>query len=133
MWSALSRHQNFALLVLRVVLGGMFIMHGFPKIIGGPEKWQKIGSAMDYAGVHSLYGFFGFMAAFSEFFGGIAVVLGVMFRPAALLMATTMTVAALMHLGKGDGVLGAAHAIEVGAVFFALVFIGPGALSLDKK
>ena len=49
--------------------------------------------------------------------GGIAVVLGVMFRPAALLMATTMTVAALMHLGKGDGVLGAAHAIEVGAVF----------------
>jgi putative oxidoreductase len=133
MWSSLSKYQNFALLVLRVGVGGMFILHGFPKIIGGPDKWRKIGSAMDYVGIHSLHGFFGFMAAFSEFFGGIALVLGLLFRPAALLMACTMAVASAMHLGKGDGILGASHAIELGLVFFALLFIGPGAHSIDKR
>ena len=133
MWSSLSKYQNFALLVMRLGLGGMFIMHGFPKIIGGMEKWQKLGSAMDYLGLHSFHTAFGFAAAFSEFFGGIALVLGLFFRPAALLMTFTMIVAAMMHLGKGDGIIGAAHAIEAGVVFFALIFIGPGAHSIDKR
>lgn len=133
MWSGLGKYQNFALLLMRVGLGAMFILHGFPKIIGGPEKWQKLGTAVDYMGVHSWYGVFGFLAAFSEFFGGIALVLGVAFRPAMLLMAGTMAVATSMHLGKGDGVLGAAHAIEMCVTFAALFFIGPGAHSIDKR
>jgi putative oxidoreductase len=133
MWSSLSKYQNFALLVMRLGLGGMFIVHGFPKIIGGPDKWQKLGDAMDYVGVHSAHGFFGFLAAFSEFFGGIALLLGAFFRPAMLLMAATMGVAVAMHMGKGDGVIGASHAIEAGVVFFALLFIGPGAHSVDKR
>lgn len=133
MWSGLARYQNIALLVLRLGLGAMFVLHGFPKLIGGPDKWAKIGSAIDYVGMHSGHTFFGFMAAFSEFFGGIALIVGVLFRPAMLLLASTMAVATAMHLGKGDGVLGAAHAIEVGFVFFALLFIGPGAHSIDKR
>jgi putative oxidoreductase len=133
MWSSLSKYQNFALLIMRVGMGGMFIMHGFPKIIGGMDKWEKLGSAMNYLGVHQFHTAFGFAAAFSEFFGGMALVLGLFFRPAALLMASTMIVAVTMHLGKGEGLIGASHAIEAGVVFLALVFIGPGAHSVDKS
>jgi putative oxidoreductase len=38
-----------------------------------------------------------------------------------------------MHLSKGDGLSVASHAIENGIVFFSLIFIGPGRLSLDEK
>jgi putative oxidoreductase len=43
-----------------------------------------------------------------------------------------MGVAANMHLGKGEGILAASHAIELGILFFSLLFIGPGRYSVDK-
>ena len=48
-------------------------------------------------------------------------------------MLLTMTVAAAMHLGKGDGLKGASHAIEAGVVFLSLILIGPGTYSIDEK
>ena len=44
-----------------------------------------------------------------------------------------MLMATLFHLGRGDGLKGAAHAIEVGIVFLSLILIGPGKYSLDEK
>ncbi len=44
-----------------------------------------------------------------------------------------MIIAALVHFGKGDGLSGASHAIELGIVCFGLIFIGPGKYSIDKK
>jgi len=77
---------------------------------------------------------FGFVAAFSEFFGGVAMIVGFAFRPAMMLLTITMTVAACMHLGKGEGVLGASHALENALFFFALLFNRSGALTaFDKK
>ena len=43
-----------------------------------------------------------------------------------------MGVAASMHLGKGEGLLAASHAIELGILFFSLLFIGPGRYSVDR-
>jgi putative oxidoreductase len=71
-------------------------------------------------------------AALSEFAGGLCLILGLFFRPACLLLAITMGVAANMHLGKGEGILAASHAIELGILFFSLLFIGPGRYSVDK-
>jgi putative oxidoreductase len=111
----------------------MFMFHGAPKMFGGPEKWHMLGTAMGNFGIDFLPGFWGFMAAFSEFFGGILLILGLFFRPACLLMAITMIVAAGHHLGRGDGLMGASHAIESGIVLLSLILIGPGKISLDKK
>jgi putative oxidoreductase len=44
-----------------------------------------------------------------------------------------MAVAATMHLGRGDGLKGAAHAIELGIVFVGLLVIGAGRYSVDKS
>jgi putative oxidoreductase len=38
-----------------------------------------------------------------------------------------------MHFGVGDGLKGAAHAIEDAVMFAGLFFIGPGKYSVDKK
>ncbi len=76
--------------------------------------------------------FWGFMASFSEFIGGICIILGLFFRPVCILLTITMTIAAYGHLSRGDGLRGAAHAIEDGIVFLSLIFIGPGKYSLDE-
>lgn len=129
----LSKYRDVGLLVLRIGIGTMFLYHGAPKIFGGPEKWGKVGMAMASVGLHFFPVFWGFMAAFSEFFGGICIILGLFFRPACILLAITMTIAASMHLNRGDGLAVASHAIEDGIVFLSLILIGPGKYSFDKK
>ncbi len=128
----LSKYSDFGLLIIRVGLGGMFMFHGMPKITGGPDKWVKIGSAIKYVGIDFFPVFWGFMAAFSEFFGGIFLILGLYFRPVCILLTITMAVAANMHLTKGEGLLRASHAIENCIVFLSLIFVGPGKYSIDK-
>lgn len=129
----LNKYRDFGLLILRIGLGSMFMLHGAPKILGGPEKWEKIGMAMSSLGIEFIPVFWGFMAAFSEFIGGICIIFGIFFTPACILLGITMAVAVNMHLSRGDGFQTASHAIESGIVFLSLIFIGPGKYSLDEK
>ena len=129
----LNRYRELGLLILRAGLGVMFILHGWPKIRGGPEMWTGLGGAMANIGVTWQPVVWGFMAALAEFGGGICLLLGFATRPAALLMAFTMSMAALHHLKAGDGIMTASHAIECGTTFLAIILLGPGKYSLDKK
>jgi putative oxidoreductase len=128
----MGKYRELGLLLLRLGIGGMFLYHGWPKLLGGPQKWAQLGTAMRYAGVHAVPTFWGLAAALSEFGGGICLILGFCFRPACLLLAVTMGVAANMHLGKGEGLLAASHAIELGFLFLGLLLIGPGRYSVDR-
>jgi putative oxidoreductase len=128
-----SRFREFGLLAMRVGLGVMFVVHGSGKMFGGPEAWGQIGLAMGNLGIHFAPIFWGFMAAFSEFAGGILFILGFLFRPAALLLTFTMVVASTMHLSQGDPFGVYSHAVELGIVFFSLIFVGPGKLSIDRE
>ena len=129
----LNKHRHIGLLILRIGLGLMFVFHGAPKLFGGAEKWGQIGMAMASLGIGFMPAFWGFMAAISEFFGGICLILGIVFRPACILLTITMLVATISHLGRGDGLSGASHAIEAGIVFLSLILIGAGKYSLDEK
>jgi len=131
-WKFLNKYRDLGLLLLRLGIGAMFLFHGWPKLAGGPETWAKVGRAMSFAGVQALPTLWGLAAAVSEFGGGLCLILGFLFRPAALLLAITMAVAANMHLGKGEGLLAASHAIELGILFLSLLFIGPGRYSVDR-
>lgn len=128
----LARYRDEGLLLLRLGIGVMFLFHGGPKLLAGPEKWQQLGGALQYLGIDFYPTFWGLLAALSEFGGGLCLIVGVLFRPACLMLAGTMLVATSMHLGRGDGLLGASHAIEIGIVFLSLMLIGPGRFSVDK-
>lgn len=125
--------RDLGLLLLRIALGIMFMLHGWPKITGGSEKWTAIGGSMESFGINFFPGFWGFMAAFSEFFGGFLFILGLFFRPVNLMLFITMMVATAKHVTAGDGFGGYSHALEAGILFFSLLFIGPGRFSLDEK
>ncbi len=133
MFKSLARFHDLGLLILRVALGLFYLwVHGLPKLMGGAAKWKGIGAAMSNLGIDFLPVFWGFMAAATESVGALLFALGLFFRPSCLLLAFVMLVATVMHLHKGDGLSGASHAIEMGIVFFAMTFIGPGKYSVDK-
>ena len=132
-FDSLGKYRNTGLLIMRIGIGIMFIVHGFPKLAGGLAGWAELGGSMKVVGVNFLPVFWGFMAAVAETFGGFLLIVGLFFRPACISLVFTMIIAALVHFGKGDGLGGASHAIELGIVFFSLIFIGPGKYSVDKK
>lgn len=121
------------LLILRLGIGAMFLCHGAPKILGGPEKWEKLGMAMTSVGIDFMPVFWGFMASCSEFFGAICLILGLLFRPACGFMAITMAVATTMHLTAGDDFAVASHGMKAGIVFLSLFITGPGKYAIDRK
>lgn len=137
--SARPLSSDLGLLILRAGIGTTIaVFHGWDKMQGGPERWSRIGGAMSELGVTFLPAFWGFCAAFAEFGGSILLVLGLLFRPAAALLAFTMFVAALRHLGlppenPNSGFAGASHALELLAVYVALFFTGPGKWSLGLR
>jgi putative oxidoreductase len=129
----LGNYRNFGLLIIRVGLGIMFVYHGLPKLEGGVETWKGIGLAMKNVGITFLPAVWGFLAATIETIGGVLLIIGLAFRPVCLLLVIHLIVAALFHLHKGDGWMGAAHAVEDAIMFAGLLFIGPGKYSVDKK
>ena len=130
---SLGKYRNTGLLILRVGLGIMMMVHGLPKIMGGPAGWEGLGGSMKVVGIDFLPTVWGFLAAISEGLGGFLLILGLFFRPVNMMLVFTMIIAALVHFAKGDGINGASHAIELGIVFLGLIFIGPGKYSVDGK
>ncbi|WKN32944.1 DoxX family protein [Porifericola rhodea] len=128
----LGKQYHLGLLFLRIGIGIMFIIHGLPKLMGGPERWEALGSNMKYLGITFAPVFWGFMAGFAESVGGLCLILGVFYVPACILLFITMLVASLRHLSQGDGLVGSSHAIEAAILFFSLIFIGSGKYKIGK-
>lgn len=133
LFTKLGRYNNTALLLLRIGIGAMMILHGYPKLLAGPERWTKLGNNMAHIGVKIYPEIWGFMAAVAESVGGLFLLIGFFFRPAAFLLLFTMVIAAVSHFYRGDEIKGASHAIELGFVFLALFIMGPGRYSVDKS
>ncbi len=131
--SGTDKWRDHGLLFIRLGLGVMFMLHGWPKLAGGAKAWAKLGKAMGHLGIDFAPTLWGFAGAISEFGGGILLALGLLFRPACTMLVATMAVAATMHISKGDGFIAASHAIEAGIVFLGLLLIGPGRFALDAR
>jgi len=127
----LSAGASAGLLVLRVVAGLAFVVHG----------WGKIQHPFSWMGPNSGYpGFLQGLAALSEFGGGIGWTLGLLTPLSCLGIACVMLVALRLHVFiLGDPFVGsAAHpsSYELAAVYLALSILlalaGPGRLSVDR-
>lgn len=121
---------HLALLLLRVVVGSAFAMHG----------WKKIQDPFGWMGPDGFApGFFQALAALSEFGGGLAWVIGLLTPLAGLGIACTMAVAFWHHaVTRGDPFVSmtGGPSFELAAVFFCiavvLIAMGPGRFSLDR-
>lgn len=128
-----AKLRDFGILFLRVGVGLIFIfIHGLGKITGGQDLWVKLGGAMSNFGINFLPGFWGFMAAFTEFFVPMFIIIGFLYRPATLLLTFNMIVAATTHFIKLDPWGRIAYPVMLIVLFISMFFIGPGRYSLDE-
>ena len=129
-----GKYRDNVPLVLRVMLGlTLFFAHGLPKITA-PDRWEREGEAMANLGITFAPVFWGFMAGATETLAGILFIIGLAVRPSALVMLFVMFVAALNSLvNVGNLAGGRAHPVDFAAGALALLILGAGAYSLDKK
>jgi len=123
----LDRMQPLALVVLRAVLGAVMIGHGSHKVHGHLHEFSG------FVGSLGLPGWLGYVAAFTEFVGGILLLLGLFTRVVAFAMVGDMSVAiAKVHWKHGFmGAGGYEFPLAVMAIAFALIFFGAGPISID--
>lgn len=120
---------DLALLILRIGIAVSFVFsYGWVKITGGPETWANLGKNMALFGITVWPVFWGFMAAVTEFVGGILLIVGLFFRPVLVLFLVTMTVAWATDYAAGRSTW---HATEMATVFVVFFLLGPGRYSLD--
>jgi len=119
---------SVGLLVLRLVMGAAFILHGWPKI-QAPMSWMGPDSGIPGALLA--------LAALVEFGGGIALIVGLLTRLASLGIAGVMVVAiAKVHVPAGHPFVSTTgDSYELAAIYLAcavlLLILGSGRLGLD--
>lgn len=132
---------DVAALILRLAAGAIFLPHGWSKITaeGGTAAF-----AADMAANYGIPAFLGHLAPWTELAGGVLLIVGLLTRLDALLLAGTMFVAAfIVQLPEAlyevppDAIKSfvVLRAIELPLAMFAacaaIVLIGPGRVSLD--
>ncbi|MCL5733073.1 MAG: DoxX family protein [Patescibacteria group bacterium] len=120
--------NDWAILLIRVVLGAILIIHGFPKIKnlkGTIANFPQMGFKPGWL--------WGPLVTFVEFFGGIALVLGFYTQIFALLIAgefTTIVIWKIIRKQKFVG--GFEFDLLIWATALLLLTQGAGMFSLDR-
>ncbi|MGJ7511256.1 DoxX family protein [Variovorax sp. GT1P44] len=132
----LATNAGWGTLAMRLTAGIIFAAHGSQKLFGwfggygleGTGQWmQSIGLAPGYL--------MALLAGAAEFFGGLALIVGLLVRPAAVSLAFAMLVAIFsVHIGKGLFVAqnGYEFALALLGVTLALTVSGGGRGSIDR-
>lgn len=133
---ALQTQAGWAGLFLRVPVGIILVAHGAQKLFGwfGGYGLTGTGQFMSSLGLEPGY-LMALLAGSAEFFGGLALVLGALTRPAALVSAFTMLVAIFSaHISNGLFMAnnGYEYALTLLAATLSLVVMGAGSVSLDE-
>ncbi|MFI8483184.1 DoxX family protein [Pseudomonas sp. NPDC078700] len=135
--SLTTTHAGYGLTILRVIVGLTFAAHGSQKLFGwfGGPGLEGIGQWMESLGMTPGY-LLALLAGSAEFFGGLALVIGLLVRPAGLVLAITMLVAIFsVHIGNGFFISanGFEYALALLAVSVAIMIEGAGKLSVDQR
>jgi putative oxidoreductase len=127
----MKTNKDLGLTLLRVVLGVIFLAHGYQKLfvwgIGG------VTGAFTQMGIPAPH-LSAYLATFAELFGGMALLLGLFTRLAAIPVAITMVVAILeVHLRGGFyAPKGVEYPLTLLAANIVLVLAGGGVFAIDS-
>ena len=129
MWF-LRTSSTWASLLPRIILAFTFVPAGWHKLIDFQSK------ALDWKLTYGFATWETGVAVFVEFFGGLALALGLLTRLASIGVIAVMCVGIwLIHLDDGYYPTYDTYAYQLCLIglAYSLVFIGGGNLSLDKK
>ncbi len=121
MWSSMGP------LVLRLVLGLILLVHGWPKLMH-ENRWEDDVEVMGFAPGW----FWGPAVAIVEVVGALMLIAGAFTQIVAILLVIEFAVI-LCTVKKGESLVGGYEfELLILAVALALVFMGPGACSVDS-
>lgn len=131
---------DLGLLLLRVTLGAIFFAHGAQKVLGWYGGYGLKGTSGFFKQAMGIPVPLSYLAAFTEFVGGIAVILGAFTQIAAMGLAVTMLVAVLKVHGKNgfwmnwSSMANKGEGYEYNLALFAmallLILAGPGRFAM---
>jgi putative oxidoreductase len=130
-----TSNAGFATLALRIPIGITFMAHGAQKLFAwfGGYGLEGTGQWMDSIGLTPGY-LLALMAGSAEFFGGLALLIGLLVRPAAFTLAITMLVA-IFSVHFTNGLFMSNNGYEFGLALLAasasLAMSGAGKISID--
>ncbi|MCL4745279.1 MAG: DoxX family protein [Burkholderiaceae bacterium] len=131
----LATDAGWSPLALRIPVGIIFVAHGAQKLFGAFGGYGLEGTGQFMASMGLAPGYLmALLAGSSEFFGGLALLFGVLVRPAAAALALTMLVAIFsVHIDKGLFMdkNGYEFALALLAASVSLLISGAGRLSVD--
>lgn len=135
--SALATQAGYGITLLRIVTGLTFAAHGSQKLFGWFGGYGLAGVAqwMESIGITPGY-LMATLAGSAEFFGGLALVVGLLVRPAAVSLLIAMLVAiASVHWANGFFITenGFEYAMILALISTVLLIEGAGKLSLDRR
>ncbi len=124
-----ASYSDVAALVGRVALGALFVSHGWPKIkdITKPVGFVK---GTGWPGGAA----FAVLFTLLEFFGGLALIIGLLTQIVAVLFVLEMIATTMFSKTKLGKKFSLGYELDLAYAAFALVlaFLGPGAWSLDR-
>src|SRR5712692_11864993 len=123
-----ASYLNVAALVGRVALGALFVAHGWPKIkdLRKPVGFVK---GTGWPGGAA----FAVLFPLLEFFGGLALIIGLLTQVVAVLFVLEMIATTIFSKTKLKKNFLSGYELDLAYAAFALVlaFLGPGAWSVD--
>jgi len=133
---ALSSEAGVAALILRAPIGLILAAHGAQKLFAWFGGYGLEGTGQWMASIGMTPGYLmALLAGSAEFFGGLAILLGLLTRPAAVVAAFTMVVAIFsVHINNGLFMAnnGYEYALTLLVVLVAIAVQGGGSYSLDN-
>jgi putative oxidoreductase len=134
--SVFTTNNSIANLALRLPVGIILAAHGSQKLFGAFGGYGLEGTGQWMESIGLAPGFLmALLAGSAEFFGGIALILGLLTRPAAMVSAFTMIVAIVTVHGSNGLFMsnnGYEFALTLLAVTVALAIQGGGKYSIDS-
>ena len=118
-------YRDYALFVLRLFVGAVFIAHGALKLFGGLSGFA---GSLQQAGV-PLPDIMATLVAAVEFLGGVAIILGLGTRTASLLLTVVMIVAMATVTLKAGFAGGYDINLALLGGLLALLLAGPGKIA----
>ncbi|MHC8406604.1 MULTISPECIES: DoxX family protein [unclassified Pseudomonas] len=132
----LFTHAGYGLTVLRIFVGIIFAAHGAQKLFGAFGGHGLAGTAqfMESLGLAPGY-LMAMLAGGTEFFGGLALIVGLLARPAALGL-TFVSLVAIFTVHISNGLFMANNGYEFALALLggsiAVLIEGAGKLSVDR-
>jgi putative oxidoreductase len=124
----LNSLQPTGALLMRLILGISMAVHGYQKVL----PISALHHYAHYVATLGLPYWLGYVSAYTEFVGGILLIIGLLTRlSAALVTINMLTAFVTVGINQGFGIY--SYILALAALAIMLLFYGAGTISLDRK